>query len=114
MKRKTKPDIDSVIEEHEAYEARLSRTQPEHAKAAREEIGTVTKFFDKIGVAAIMLKGELSVGDIIEIGTEEDAIRQRVTSMQIDREDVNSAVSGAEVGIKIKYKVEAGSTVYKI
>ena len=114
MRRKAKPDIDSIIEEHEAYESRLSRVPPEDAQTAKEEIGTVTKFFDRISVAAIMLKGELRVGDIIEIGTEEDMIRQRVTSMQIDKEDVDTASSGDEIGIKTKHKVDAGSLVYKV
>ncbi len=77
-------------------------------------IGMVEQFFNKINVVAIKLEGTLKVGDVIEIGTEEDAIRQRISSMQIDRQDIETAYEGDSVGIKLKHKVDQGSNVYKI
>ncbi len=112
VKKKPKPDLDSIIEEHEAYEKRLSRGAATDSGSTREEVGKVTAFFDRISVAAIALTGSLKVNDIIEIGTEDDAVRQKVYSMQIDRKDVESAGLGDEVGIKTKYKVDIGSPVY--
>lgn len=56
----------------------------------------------------------MNVGDVIEIGTDDDAVRQKIISMQIDRQDIDSATDGDSVGIKLKYKVEEGSEVYKI
>lgn len=60
-------------------------------KNGRVLVGSVEKFFDRISVAAIKLAGDLKVGDIIEIGGDEEAIRQRISSMQIDRIDVEEA-----------------------
>ncbi|MDE1834039.1 MAG: hypothetical protein KGH64_01740 [Candidatus Micrarchaeota archaeon] len=77
-------------------------------------IGTVDRFFDKISVAAIKLSSRLAVGDIIEIGKEDEAIRQRVDSMQINGEDVEEALEGDDVGIKLKYRIDVGSDVYRI
>lgn len=114
VRKKPKPNLDEIIGEHEAYESRLSRSMFSDPESAREEVGAVTAFFDRISVAAIVLSNGLKVGDLIEIGTEDDAIRQRVTSMQIDRKSVESAGIGDEVGIKTKYKVSIGSSVYRV
>ena len=114
VRRKKNVDLDSIIGEHEAYESRISRSANNDTQQSKELIGTVEQFFDKISVAAITLQGSLRVGDIIEIGTEEEAIRQKVASMQINRKDVKEAYSGDSVGIKSKYPLYIGSPVYKI
>lgn len=77
-------------------------------------IGKVDHFFDHINVVAIQLTGDLSVGDIIEIGSEEEAVRQKVESMQINRKEIKEAHAGDDVGIKIAHRVQRGSSVYKI
>ncbi len=80
----------------------------------RVSIGKVDHFFDKVGVAAIVLTGSLKVGDTIEIVSGTDTVRQRVDSMQIDRRDVSEASSGDSVGIKTDRKVARGSVVYRM
>lgn len=82
--------------------------------SARVNVGKVDHFFDKIGVAAIVLTGSLRVGDTIEIVSGEDTVRQRVDSMQIDRKEVSEASSGDSVGIKTDRKVARGSIVYRV
>ncbi|MDE1846232.1 MAG: translation elongation factor-like protein [Candidatus Micrarchaeota archaeon] len=77
-------------------------------------IGSVEGFFSKINVVAIKLSGDLKVGDLIEIGDEESSVKQRISSMQIDRHDVQSASAGDSVGIKLNYKVSEGSSVYRV
>ncbi len=107
-------DLDNtmdMVNEIEAKESGRGQTQQGPSKA---QIGTVEGYFDRIGVVAIKLTAPLKVGDIIEIGSEEEAVRQRVSSMQINREDVEEAVADDSVGIKLKYRVEEGLTVYKI
>ncbi len=118
MGRRTN-DLDGVIAALEAYEAKEARLRSSASAAdasgtvkARERIGTVMQFYSKIGVAAIRLEGRISLGEIIEIGTEEEAVRQRIESMQINREDVERAEGGDEIGIKLRYRVEPGSAVY--
>ncbi len=106
-------ELDNAIDSLEALEAReKGGTVVESGR--KKQIGVVEDFFERISVAAISLTERLEVGDIIEIGDEEDAVRMRVQSMQIDREDVMSAESGDSVGIKTKHRVSSGSAVWKI
>ena len=99
--------INSIEEKESAHE------RPE-AGSERELIGGVESFFKKINVAAIKLKKSLSTGDIIEIGSEEEAIRQKVVSMQINHEEVSEAHAGDSVGIKVNHPVYEGSEVYRL
>ncbi len=107
-------DLDSAMDSLNAMEERDSPRTDSVSAGRKEEIGVVEDFFDKIGVVAINLAGTLSVGDVIEIGDDEEAVRQKVASMQINRENVESAGEGDSVGIKLKYRVNPGLSVYKI
>lgn len=109
-------NIDNTIEFLNDWEAKQSgegaiRTD---MQSGRVLVGTVEEFFDRINVAAIKLTQGLKVGDLIEIGNDEEAIRQRVSSMQIDRNDVDEAEEGDSIGIKLNHKVPLNSSVYKI
>ncbi|MDE1869656.1 MAG: translation elongation factor-like protein [Candidatus Micrarchaeota archaeon] len=97
------------IEEREQY----SRS-PRQAAKEKELIGTVEGFFSKINVVAIKLSSPLKVGETIEIGDEESSVKQKILSMQIDRQDVMEAAAGDSVGIKLNYKVAEGSSVYRL
>lgn len=77
-------------------------------------IGKVDRFFSKINVAAIELQGDLKVGDTIQIENDEEKIRLVVSSMQINKVDVEAATEGDDVGIKVDVLVKEGSTVYRI
>jgi translation elongation factor EF-1alpha len=108
-------ELDSTIDALETAEAKEMGRSPQQQQVRRRiPIGTVEGYYDKIEVVAIKLTGKLSLGDVIEIGDEDDAVRQRVTSMQIDREDVLEADDGDSVGVKLKYKVGEGRTVYRM
>ena len=112
-------NIDDVVESVNEWEARQQNVSAAYSTAPAQNpekvlIGRVNEFFDRINVVAISLTSPLNVGDIIEIGTEEEAIRQRISSMQIDKKNVEIANEGESVGIKLKYKVPVGSDVYKI
>lgn len=111
-------DLDHIIADIDAREERDRKsaavTGIGTGENRRTEIGIVEKYFDKIGVVAISLTGELKAGDLIEIGSNEEHVRQRVQSMQINKQDVESAFPGDSVGIKMKYHVDEGSSVYKL
>lgn len=79
-----------------------------------EKIGEVIHFFQKPMVAAIKLSAALKVGDKIHIkGTTSDFTLD-VTSMQIDRNAVESAGAGADVGIQVAEKARQGDAVFKV
>ncbi|MEM1508055.1 MAG: translation elongation factor-like protein [Candidatus Bathyarchaeia archaeon] len=79
-----------------------------------KEVGKVTHYFTKIGVAVISLTDTLSVGDRILIRGTTTNFEQTVESMQIEHKNVNVAYSGQSVGLKVSQRVREGDKVYKI
>lgn len=79
-----------------------------------KEVGRVTHYFSKIGVAVVELSDKLSVGDRILIRGMTTNVEQTVDSMQIDRVDIESAEAGKSVGLKVEDRVREGDSVYKI
>ena len=78
------------------------------------EIGTITDFFSRPVVAAVLLTGELKVGDKIHIKghtTDQEVI---INSMQVNNQSVPSAKAGDAIGIKVSDKVRHGDKVYKV
>jgi len=80
-----------------------------------EKIGIVEHFFTKIGVAAIRITdGELKIGDTIHIVGATTDFRQKVESMQINKQPVDVAKPGDEIGIKVIDRVREHDVVYKV
>jgi putative protease len=80
-----------------------------------EEIGEVTHYFTRIGVAVIRIKnGELRKGDRIAIRGKTTNFQQVVNSMQIHNKDVEVARAGDEIGLKVDERVREKDIVYKI
>jgi len=79
-----------------------------------KEIGEVTHYFTKIGVAVIELTGKLSVGDRIFIQGSTTDLEQAVASMQIEHKNVAAAQGGQSIGLKVERRVREGDRVYKI
>jgi len=80
-----------------------------------EEIGRVTHYFTKIGVAAIDIKqGELKIGDTIHIKGHTTDFYQKIDSMQIEHQPVEKAQAGQSVGIKVSEHVRENDIVYKV
>ena len=80
----------------------------------KREIGKITHYFGKIGVAAIRLTDQLRVGDRISIEGAHTNFEQVVDSMQIEHQAIQVANAGDEVGVKVQDRVREGDTVYKI
>jgi putative protease len=80
-----------------------------------EKIGVVEHFFTNISVAAIKITdGELKVGDTIHIVGAHTDFKQKIDSMQIEKESVESVKAGDAVGIKVKDRVREHDVVYKM
>jgi hypothetical protein len=77
------------------------------------EIGRVTHFFSKIGVAVIELKAALNVGDTIAIKGPTTDFEQVVESMQIEHKNVEKAERGQSIGLKVTDRVRETDMVYK-
>lgn len=79
-----------------------------------EEVGKVTHYFNKIGVAAVVLSKPLKIGDKIKIKGKTTNFEQVVESMQIEGKDVKEAMPGDLVGIKVIDRVRKKDVVYKV
>jgi len=82
---------------------------------AEEEIGKITHYFGKIGVAAIEItKGSLAVGDTIRVVGHTSDFSMKVDSMQIENESVAEATVGQAVGIKVPEHAREHDVVFKV
>ena len=77
------------------------------------EVGRITHFFSKIGVAVIELKGSLSVGDRILVKGPNTDFEQTVDSMQIEHENIQKADAGQSIGLKLVQRARETDVVYK-
>jgi putative protease len=78
-------------------------------------IGKVEKYYDKIGVALVKMNfGPLKIGDeIYVIGEKTGSIRNKIESMEIQNQKVDSAEKGQEIGIKLPV-CRKGDEIYLI
>lgn len=75
----------------------------------------MTHYYDKIGVAVVELDGGLSKGDKIKfVRGGEDMFEQKVESMQIEHDKIDSAKKGDIVGLKVDQEVKEDAEIYKI
>lgn len=81
---------------------------------AKELVGKVTHYYDKIQVAVIELSGRLKEGDLISIEKEGQAFEQKASSMQVEHKAVKEAKKGSAIGMKVMQEVRPGFEVYKI
>lgn len=79
-----------------------------------EEVGEVSHYYSRIGVAVVELKKPLSVGDQIIISGVTTHFEQNVLSMQIEHKDVKEAKKGQSIGLKVDEKVRKNDLVYKM
>ncbi len=76
------------------------------------EVGEIIHMFPKIGVAVVKVTGNLKKGDQIEIkGTGTD-FEQVVTSMQINKQEIEEAKPGDDIGMKVEEPVRRGDRIF--
>lgn len=81
---------------------------------AEKEIGKVTHWYDKIGVAVVKLSGSLKTGDQVKVRHGEREFEAPIESMQIDHKPVESAKKGDEAAIKFPEQAKEGAKIYKV
>ena len=82
------------------------------ANEEQKLIGKVTHYYGKVGVAIIKLEGLLKAGDKVRFAGNKEEFEQMVDSIEIDRQKVDEAQAGQEVGVKVEKKVSEGTPVY--
>ena len=79
------------------------------------KIGTVTHYFNHLHVAGVTLTdGELHKGDVIHIKGHTSDFEQKVESMQINHEVVETAKSGDQIGLSVIEHAREHDTVYMV
>jgi len=79
-----------------------------------EEVGQVSDFFARVGVAGVQLTSTLKVGDTIHLKGHTTDLQMTVSSMQLDRVEIQEGRPGQAIGIKVPDRVRHGDTVYKV
>ncbi len=80
-----------------------------------EEIGHISHYFPKIGVAVIeVTAGSLKVGETIRIKGHTSDFTQTVDSLQQEHLQVPEVTKGISAGLKVKEHVREGDKVYKV
>ncbi|MHA1965647.1 MAG: translation elongation factor-like protein [Candidatus Thorarchaeota archaeon] len=77
-------------------------------------VGVISRYFHKIGVAAIVLEDELKVGSKIRIEGATTNFDMNVDSMQVDRADIETGSKGQEIAIKVSERVREKDIVYSV
>jgi len=78
------------------------------------KIGKIVHYYNKIGVAVLKLTKSLSAGDKIKISGHDKEFTQKVSSMQIEHQQIKKAKKGDDIGLKVDQPVKENDEVYKI
>ena len=79
----------------------------------KKEIGKVTHYFSKVGVAVVQLNADLKKGDLITIGGKSEPFDQVVGSMQIEKTEIPLAKKGQLIGLKVDKPVIEGDLIWR-
>jgi hypothetical protein len=77
------------------------------------QVGSITHFFSKIGVAVVELTAPLAVGDHILVKGPSTDFEQVVESMQIEHANIPKAEAGQAIGLKLAEYARERDAVYK-
>jgi len=77
------------------------------------EVGHITHFFSKIGVAVVELTAPLAAGNRILVKGPSTDFEQVVESMQIEHENIPKAEAGQAIGLKMAEHAKERDVVYK-
>lgn len=84
---------------------------------ADQKVGSVSHYYNHLGVAIIEVESPFSVGDTIKFvrrGDDEELFQQKVESIQEEHANLEKAVKGKSVGVKVDQLVHKGVDVFKV
>lgn len=79
-----------------------------------KQVGKVSHYYDKLGVAIVDLSASLKAGDKIKFEGHGADFEQAVESMQVEHETVEKAKKGDSVGVKVSQKVREDTAVFLV
>ena len=78
------------------------------------QVGKVTHYYNKIGVAIIKISVPIKVGDKIKISGHDQEFTQVIDSMQVEHQSIEEAKKGDVIGLKVDQPVKEKDLVYKV
>lgn len=86
----------------------------EQAPLHEQEVGVITHFWSKIGVAGIHMEAPVDLGDHIHVRGHSDDFEQDVDSIEIDHAKVAHVDAGSDVGIRLNAQAHEHDRVFKM
>ena len=77
-------------------------------------VGTVTHFFDHLGVAVLQLIQPISVGDTLHFLGRSTDFKEDVASMQVEHKPVTEGKPGEDIAMKVSQRVHPNDAVFKV
>jgi hypothetical protein len=78
-------------------------------------VGIITHYYSHLNVAVVRLdQGPIQVGDSIRIKGHTTDLQQRIESMEVEHQPIQSAQIGQEFGLKVTDHVREHDIVYKV
>lgn len=78
-------------------------------------IGKVVHYYDKLGVAIVELaSGGLKVSQEVKFKRGDNEFTQKIESLQVDHERVDSVKKGDSFGLKVDKPTKPGTQVYLV
>ncbi len=84
---------------------------------ADQKVGSVSHYYNHLGVAIIEVESPFSIGDTIKFvrrGDNEELFQQKVESIQEEHANLEKAEKGKSVGVKVDQLVHKGVDVFKV
>ena len=78
------------------------------------QVGTISHYYDHIGVGVLEVSKTVKVGDKIHIKGKVTDFTQEVGSMQVEHKDIEEAKAKEIVGLKTDQPVEEKDDVFKV
>jgi len=79
------------------------------------EVGEVTHYFDRPHVAIIKVGADsIAIGDTIHIKGAHTDLTEKVTSMEVEHQKIQTAMTGDEFGLLVADRCRTGDKVYKV
>ena len=80
-----------------------------------EPIGKVTHYFPHVKATAVMIEREgMRVGDTLFFKGHTTQFKQKIESLQVNRQAVKEAAPGEEVGIRVRARTREHDLVFKL
>ena len=79
------------------------------------QIGKVTHYYDKIGVAVVLVMNQpLKVGDTVKVSGHDNEFNQTIESLQIEHKQVSDVPPGETCGMKVDKPVKEGDVLFLV